>query len=115
MTGPWAPTANPEHPGRLTLSAHGKPVSIGAFLTPAERREVAETPRVALWPDSAKWSPIIGPARSSHGPLDDGRRHACWPPGESYEIAVNPSTSFMLYRPGGLPRAHSAARTAPWA
>lgn len=34
--------------GRLTLTTHGKGVSVGVFLTPRERREVAQALNIAL-------------------------------------------------------------------
>jgi uncharacterized membrane protein len=38
----------PEHDSQLTLTSHGRVLTIGAFLTPEERLEVAEALREAL-------------------------------------------------------------------
>ncbi|MEQ9325885.1 MAG: DUF2244 domain-containing protein [Rhodospirillales bacterium] len=38
----------PEHHSQLTIASHGKSLTLGAFLTPAERFEVAEEIRGAL-------------------------------------------------------------------
>ena len=38
----------PEHHSQLTLRSHGRSLTVGAFLAPAERLEVAEALRAAL-------------------------------------------------------------------
>lgn len=38
----------PQHGSQLTLSSHGRSLTIGAFLTPEERQEVAQALRAAL-------------------------------------------------------------------
>jgi uncharacterized membrane protein len=39
----------PQHHSQLVLGTHGRAVAIGSFLTPAERLDLAQTLRRALW------------------------------------------------------------------
>ncbi len=48
----------PEHESQLTLTSHGRTLTIGAFLTPEERLEVAKELRAAI----GKWRRIEQPA-----------------------------------------------------
>lgn len=46
----------PRHDSQLRLSSHGRSLVIGAFLTPAERAEVAEALREAVAKWRGRWS-----------------------------------------------------------
>ena len=50
----------PRHDSQLRLSSHGRSLVIGAFLTPAERVEVAEALRDAIAEWRNRWSRAFG-------------------------------------------------------
>ena len=49
----------PQHDSQLTLSSHGRTVTIGSFLSPPERVEVAEALRAAIVTWRNRWDPAL--------------------------------------------------------
>ncbi len=47
----------PEHDSQITLSSHGQSLTIGAFLSPAERLEVADALKDAIRRWKNRWNP----------------------------------------------------------